>query len=46
MSRRSHGILSTSMERVTINAVKGYDGEVVHLMSTFFEVEPVDIVKR
>lgn len=42
----SYEILSTSIDRVTINAVKWYDNKAVHLMSTFCEVEPVDIVKR
>ncbi|XP_047364427.1 piggyBac transposable element-derived protein 4-like [Vespa velutina] len=31
---------------VTINAVKWYDNKAVHLMSTFCEVELVNIVKR
>ncbi|XP_035742493.1 piggyBac transposable element-derived protein 3-like [Vespa mandarinia] len=43
--RGSYEILSTSIDRVTINAIKWYDNKAVHLMSTFCEVEPVDIVK-
>ncbi|CAK9810683.1 PiggyBac transposable element-derived protein 3 [Anthophora plagiata] len=44
--RGSYELLSTSIDRVTINAVKWYDNKAVHLMSTFCEIEPIDIVKR
>lgn len=44
--RGSSEILSASIERVTINAVKWYDNKAVHLMSTFCDVESIDIVKR
>ncbi|XP_035731241.1 piggyBac transposable element-derived protein 3-like [Vespa mandarinia] len=40
--RGSYEILSTSIDRVIIKAIKWYD----NLMSTFCEVEPVHIVKR
>ncbi|XP_046814165.1 piggyBac transposable element-derived protein 3-like [Vespa crabro] len=40
------GIQSVATVRVTINAVKWYDNKAVHLISTFCEIEPVDIVKR
>ncbi|XP_035731240.1 piggyBac transposable element-derived protein 3-like [Vespa mandarinia] len=40
------GIQSVATVRVTINAVKWYDNKAVHLMSTFCEVEAIDIVKR
>lgn len=43
--RKCYEILSASIDRVTINAVKWYNNKAVRLRGTIYKVEPVDIVK-
>jgi len=44
--RGSYEAQSTCIDKVTVNAIKWYDNKAIHLISTFCEAEPIDVVKR